>query len=73
VNDVTERGRAMDDHTYEDIAKLAYRFWEERGRPQGSPGVDWYRAEREWEIRRQDLPVLLELAFEPGWSGDGRR
>jgi Protein of unknown function (DUF2934) len=27
------------------IAELAYRFWEERGRPEGSPEDDWYRAE----------------------------
>jgi hypothetical protein len=27
------------------IAELAYRFWEERGRPEGSPDEDWYRAE----------------------------
>jgi hypothetical protein len=26
------------------IAKLAYRYWEERGRPDGSPDVDWQRA-----------------------------
>ena len=26
------------------IAKLAYRVWEERGRPEGSPDVDWFRA-----------------------------
>lgn len=27
------------------VAKLAYRFWEERGRPFGSPEVDWFQAE----------------------------
>ncbi len=26
------------------IANLAYRYWEQRGRPHGSPEVDWYRA-----------------------------
>jgi hypothetical protein len=26
-------------------AKLAYEHWEKRGRPQGSPDVDWYAAE----------------------------
>jgi hypothetical protein len=38
------------DHLGEDrhefVAKLAYKFWEERGRPFGSPEVDWFRAER---------------------------
>jgi len=29
------------------IEKLAYQFWEERGRPLGSSEEDWLRAERE--------------------------
>jgi hypothetical protein len=29
------------------IAVLAYRFWQERGSPLGSPEEDWLRAERE--------------------------
>lgn len=33
--------------THEEIAMLAYRFWEARGRPQGSGVEDWLRAERE--------------------------
>jgi hypothetical protein len=28
------------------VAKLAYQYWEERGRPFGSPESDWLRAER---------------------------
>jgi Protein of unknown function (DUF2934) len=28
------------------IAGLAFRFWEERGCPQGLPDEDWYKAER---------------------------
>ena len=31
-----------------DIEKLAYQFWEERGRPLGSPEEDWFQAEREY-------------------------
>lgn len=31
--------------TYEEIAILAEQFWNERGRPFGSPEVDWLRAE----------------------------
>jgi Protein of unknown function (DUF2934) len=30
----------------EDIAKLAYALWEQRGCPQGSPDFDWLEAER---------------------------
>ena len=29
------------------IEKLAYQFWEERGKPLGSSEEDWFRAERE--------------------------
>jgi hypothetical protein len=31
---------------HEFVAKLAYKYWEERGRPFGSPEIDWFRAER---------------------------
>ena len=31
---------------HEFVAKLAYKLWEERGRPSGSPEVDWFAAER---------------------------
>jgi hypothetical protein len=31
---------------HEFVAKLAYKLWEERGRPSGSPEVDWFAAEQ---------------------------
>jgi len=31
----------------EEIARLAYRYWQERGCPIGSSEEDWYRAENE--------------------------
>jgi len=31
----------------EDIARLAYAYWEARGCPYGSPEEDWFRAEME--------------------------
>ena len=31
--------------THQEVALLAVQFWNERGRPFGSPEVDWYRAE----------------------------
>ena len=36
---------------HEEIALLAYMYWEARGRPADSPEEDWLRAEE--EIRRQ--------------------
>ena len=40
----------------EEIARLAYRIWEERGRPIGSAEVDWYEAERQLQIRGGAVP-----------------
>jgi hypothetical protein len=33
--------------THEELSKAAYRCWEERGCPHGSPEIDWQRAEEE--------------------------
>ena len=33
-----------DRHEY--VSKLAYKLWEQRGRPFGSPEVAWFAAER---------------------------
>lgn len=33
-----------DRHEY--VRKLAYQLWEKRGRPFGSPEVDWFQAEQ---------------------------
>ena len=33
--------------TKEQIQERAFYLWEQRGRPEGSPEVDWERAERE--------------------------
>ena len=37
----------------EDIAALAYSYWEARGFQGGSPEEDWLRAELEFRSRRQ--------------------
>ena len=39
-------------YSNEDIAAHAYRCWHERGCPEGSPEVDWHRAEQELRNRR---------------------
>jgi len=36
----------LGENRHEFVAKLAYILWEQRGRPFGSPEVDWFRAER---------------------------
>lgn len=35
------------DAYHDQIERLAYSYWERRGRPVGSPDIDWLRAERE--------------------------
>ena len=37
----------------EDVARLAYEFWEARGCPDGSPEEDWFRAENELHRERR--------------------
>ncbi|MGH9584386.1 MAG: DUF2934 domain-containing protein [Bryobacteraceae bacterium] len=39
--------------TYPEIAARAYHCWHERGCPEGSPEVDWSRAEEELRSRHQ--------------------
>jgi hypothetical protein len=36
----------------EEISRIAYTFWEERGRQDGSHEEDWLRAEQEFRRRR---------------------
>ena len=39
------------DRGTEEIAYLAYTYWEARGRQGGSPEEDWFRAEQELRLR----------------------
>jgi hypothetical protein len=34
----------------EQIARLAEKYWAERGWPEGSPELDWLRAEQELKV-----------------------
>ena len=55
----------MDALNAQDVAKLAYLFWEERGRPFGSPEIDWSRAERELWARGEGAYPVSSFAPEP--------
>ncbi len=46
-----ERGTLASLIEQDDIALLAYSYWEARGCPNGSPEEDWFRAERELRQR----------------------
>ena len=50
---------------YNQIERLAYQFWEERGCPQGSPDEDWYRAERSLLHQSEALSNLLNRSQLP--------
>jgi hypothetical protein len=41
-------GHPSDDY-HGEIEKLAYRLWQERGCPFGSPAEDWFKAVREFD------------------------
>ena len=51
------------DHFRAQIEKLAYQFWEERGRPSGSPQDDWFRAEQ--VLRHHFGPSFPDLLNSP--------
>jgi hypothetical protein len=58
----------------EEIARLAYQIWEERGRPIGSAEVDWYEAERQLQIRGGAMPPSpTGRALEPRRTRTGGR
>lgn len=47
------------------IEQLAYRFWEQRGRPQGSPDEDWFRAKKRLLRQSQSISKLLGSSHLP--------
>jgi hypothetical protein len=63
------------ENRYEFVERLAYRLWEKRGRPEGSPEVDWVAAERAVysslvasgliEPSATDLQHLDEMIYRP--------
>lgn len=42
---------------HEETALLAYRLWQRRGSPHGSPEDDWYRAQQMLRLRQADRPA----------------
>ncbi|HJT86352.1 MAG TPA: DUF2934 domain-containing protein [Bryobacteraceae bacterium] len=44
-------GLSYFDPAPEEVARLAYSYWQARGCPDGSPEEDWYRAEAELRER----------------------
>ena len=56
--------------SYQDIERRAFELWEQRGRPPGTPEIDWFKAEQ--EVSRIELDdVLVRVAHDVG-KGLGR-
>jgi hypothetical protein len=52
--------------TQNEIAKLAYELWELRGRPIGSPEIDWHTAEAVLRTQHSlDERSIPEVHFRP--------
>jgi hypothetical protein len=45
------------------MARLAYELWEARGRPIGSPEVDWFHAQALLSVQAD--PVFSDQDMEP--------
>jgi hypothetical protein len=46
--------------TDQDVARVAYFYWEHRGRPFGSPEVDWFRAEADLRLQQEEFDLGLD-------------
>ncbi len=53
---------------HQEVEDLAYRLWQERGSPIGSPEIDWFRAEE--ELAGRWTPDLAVSAFSMGPTED---
>ena len=51
---------------HEFVAKLAYKLWEERGRPFGSPEVDWFAAEQAVHSSLRASGLITQSANDSG-------
>ncbi len=53
-------------YRHDEIARFAYELWERRGRPLGSPEIDWYAAESALGVRdSQGRFSLFSVSVEP--------
>ena len=53
-------------YSHDEIAKLAYELWLRRGRPFGSPEIDWYAAKSGLGVPdSRDEFMLPGVRFEP--------
>lgn len=53
------------DPKHEELARLAYQGWQQRGRPIGTPEEDWFRAEEEIKQHLNEAPTATSNHTEP--------
>jgi hypothetical protein len=53
------------DPEHEELARLAYQHWQQRGRPIGTPEEDWFRAEEEIKQHLDEAPAATSSHTEP--------
>jgi len=62
-NLIQPRRSTSNEHRH--IELLAYAYWEDRGRPEGSPEIDWFRAIETLGVELASELSLSALAFGP--------
>ena len=55
---------------HEFVETLAYKLWEQRGRPLGSPEVDWFAAERAMYSALQASGLIVPPRNDPQRMAD---
>ena len=55
----------MGEDRHEFVAKLAYELWQQRGRPFGSPEVDWFAAEQAVKASLEASGMIAPLTTDP--------
>lgn len=73
-----ERQQRMSDEQtpfeHQRVAALAYAYWEQRGRPQASSQVDWFRALAVLASANQNATLISAFDLEPNegpWLAGG--
>jgi len=71
-NDHATVGHGVSAFGHDDIAALAYQFWQGRGAPEGSADEDWYRAVKELRMRAVgDRSALTRAGESNGTKHEG--
>jgi hypothetical protein len=67
---VVEEPTVLDKPTseHENIARVAYSYWQERGCPEGSPEQDWLRAEEAVQLSK----LAKQVDREPNTLGSSQ-